>query len=195
MRAALGIVVSLLALLSSQAANAADLREIEVERADGIYMLQSVVWFDADIETVYRVFLDWDLSEQFSSVVVEARNLGSDATGDRGFYTRNRACVLFYCKSVERFGRVEYEPAVFIKAITDPERSDFHLSNETWEFTEEDDGTLIRYQLEMRPKFWIPPLIGPYVIKKKMRDDGVNALDRIEAIAQDREQEFKTDAE
>jgi hypothetical protein len=154
-----------------------------------------VVWFDAGIDTVYDVFLDWDLSEQFSSVVVEARNLGSDATGDRGFYTRNRACVLFYCKSVERFGRVEHEPAVFIKAITDPERSDFHLSNETWEFIEEGDGTLIRYQLEMRPKFWIPPVIGPYVLKKKMREDGVDALDRIEAIAQDKEQEQKLHAE
>ena len=187
MRAALGIVVSLLALLSSQAANAADLREIEVERADGIYMLQSVVWFDADIETVYRVVLDWDLSEQFSSVVVEARNTGSDATGDRGFYTRNEACVLFYCMSVERVGRVEHEPVAIIKAITDPEKSDFHISNETWEFEQEGDGTLIRYQLEMRPKFWIPPLIGPYVLKKKLREDGAAALNRIEAIATDKE--------
>jgi hypothetical protein len=74
-----------------------------------------------------------------------------------------------------------------IKAITDPEKSDFHVSNETWEFEEEGDGTLITYQLEMRPKFWIPPVIGPYVLKKKLRDDGAGALDRIEAIAQDKE--------
>ncbi len=195
MRLLASIVAGTFVLCASSLATAADLRDIQVERADGIYTLQSVVWFDAGIDTVYHVFLDWDLSEQFSSVVVEARNLGSDATGDRGFYTRNRACVLFYCKSVERFGRVEHEPAIFIKAITDPERSDFHLSNETWEFSEEDDGTLIRYQLEMRPKFWIPPVIGPYVLKKKMREDGVDALDRIEAIAQDKEKERKPDAE
>ena len=165
----------------------ADLREIEVERVDGNYTLQSVVWFDAGIDTVYHVFLDWDLSEQFSSVVVEARNTGSDATGNRGFYTRNEACVLFYCMSVERVGRVEHEPVAIIKAITDPEKSDFHISNETWEFEQEGDGTLIRYQLEMRPKFWIPPLIGPYVLKKKLREDGAAALNRIEAIAKDKE--------
>lgn len=169
-------------------AHGADLREIEVERVDGNYMLHSVVWFDAGIETVYNVFLDWDLSEQFSSVVVEARNTGSDENGDRGFYSLNRACVLFYCKSFERHGRVEHEPVSVIKAITDPEKSDFHLSNETWEFEEEGNGTLITYQLEMRPKFWIPPVIGPYVLKKKLRDDGVHALNRIEAIAKDKEQ-------
>ncbi len=179
-------IVGLLAAFTAPA-RGADLREIEVERVDGNYLLHSVVWFDAGIDTVYHVFLDWDLSEQFSSVVVEARNTGSDANGDRGFYTRNRACVLFYCMSVERRGRVEHEPVRLIKAITDPEASDFHLSNETWEFEEEGEGTLITYQLEMRPKFWIPPVIGPYVLKKKLRDDGANALDRIEAIAQDRE--------
>ncbi len=162
-----------------------DLREVAVDRVDGVYTMHSVVWFDADINSVYNVFLDWDLSEQFSSVVVESRNTGSDETGDRGFYTRNRACLLFFCKSVERTGSVEHEPYRFIKATVDPEQSDFHVSNETWEFSEEGNGTLIKYQLEMQPKFWIPPVIGPYVIKKKMADDGGEALDRIEAIAQD----------
>ncbi len=181
------LTISLLLLALAAAAPAADLREIEVDRVDGNYTLHSVVWFDAGIDSVYSVFLDWDLAEQFSSVVVEARNMGSDETGDRGFYTRNRACVLFYCKSVERFGSIEYEPVSFIKATTNPEKSDFHLSNETWRFEPEGRGTLITYELEMRPKFWVPPIIGPYVLKKKMRDDGVEALDRIEAIARDRQ--------
>ena len=181
--------------LFAAVAESADLRSVSIERVDGVYTMNSVVWFDARIDAVYNVFLDWDLSEQFSSVVVEARNTGSDANGDRGFYTRNRACVLFFCKSVERYGAVEHEPLKFIRATVDPERSDFHLSNESWEFAEENDGTLIVYQLEMRPKFWIPPLIGPYVLKRKMRDDGVEALDRIEVIAQNwdpRADEFAT---
>ncbi|MEO1247851.1 MAG: SRPBCC family protein [Pseudomonadota bacterium] len=164
--------------------SASDLRKVDVDRVDGVYTMHSVVWFDADIHSVYSVFLDWDLSEQFSSVVVEARNTGSDATGDRGFYTRNRACVLFYCKSVERQGSVEHEPLRFIRATTDPERSDFHVSDELWLFEKEGEGTLITYTLEMQPKFWIPPVIGPYVLKRKMRKDGTAALDRIELIAQ-----------
>ncbi len=172
-------------LTAAVGAEASDLREVAIDRVDGVYKMHSVVWFDADINSVYNVFLDWDLSEQFSSIVVESRNTGSDASGDRGFYTRNRACILFYCKSVERSGSVEHEPLQFIKAMADPEQSDFHISNETWQFEEEGSGTLITYELEMRPKFWIPPIIGPYVLKKKMADDGVEALDRIEAIAQD----------
>lgn len=183
------LVVTLLVLAAGTAA-ASELREIEIDEEGGRYTMHSVVWFDVPLDNAYNVFLDWDLSEQFSSVVVEARNTGSDASGDRGFYTRNRACVLFFCKEVERFGTIEYEPGVWIRATTDPEKSDFEVSNEVWVFEPEGVGTRITYRLEMDPKFWIPPLIGPYVLKKKMREDGVRALDRIEAIAKD----WKADA-
>ena len=185
MKRASTLLVLCIALAAFDTSRGSDLREVKVDREDGVYTLQSVVWFDADIHSVYHVFLDWDLSEQFSSIVVESRSTGSEETGDLGFYTRNRACIVWFCKSVERIGSIEHEPFRLIKATVDPEQSDFHLSNEVWQFEEEAEGTLIRYQLEMRPKFWIPPVIGPYVLKKKMRDDGVDALDRIEAIAQD----------
>ena len=40
--------------------------------------------------------------------------------------------------------------------------------------------------MEMVPKFWIPPVIGPMVIKRKLRSSGGDALDRIEELAQRR---------
>jgi len=40
------------------AAGAAELRNVEVDRVAGRYILTSKVWFDADIESLYGVFLD-----------------------------------------------------------------------------------------------------------------------------------------
>jgi hypothetical protein len=37
----------------------------------------------------------------------------------------------------------------------------------------------------MEPDFWIPPGIGPYLIKRKFRNNGGDAIDRIEAIARE----------
>jgi hypothetical protein len=37
----------------------------------------------------------------------------------------------------------------------------------------------------MKPKFFIPPLIGPAILKNKLKNGGVNAIDRIEALARD----------
>jgi Polyketide cyclase / dehydrase and lipid transport len=176
----------LLALASlPAAATAVELRDIEVDYADGIYSVDSEVWFDAPRHAVYSVFSDWDLSEQFSSVIVEARDLGPDENGQRGFYVRNRACFLFFCKSTERRGRVEATPDTLLAATADPARSDFERSDERWTFRSEAGGTLVGYSLRMKPSFWVPPLIGPYVVKRKLKSDGIHVLERIERIAQD----------
>jgi len=102
MRAPALLVVLL--CLAAGVSRAAEMRSIEVDYADGQYRLESVVWFDADPGAVYRVFRSWDLSSQFSSAIVEARDLEADALGRPGFYVLNRGCVLFFCKSLVRQG-------------------------------------------------------------------------------------------
>ena len=181
MRAALWATV--LCMVCGLAA-AAEMRSVEVEYENKHYTMQSEAWFDAPIEQVYAVFRDWDLSTQFSSAIVESRGLGPDENGLSQYYIRNRGCVLFFCLTFERYGYIESEPVSVLRAFADPETSDFLLCDEKWTFAEEDGGTTVVYDLSMRPKFWVPPGIGPYVIKRKLKNDGGDAIDRIEAIAQ-----------
>ena len=173
-----------LLLLVPTFASAAELRTVSVDKIDGHYVMHSEVWFDATIEQLFGVLIDYDLSTRFSSVVVEAKDVEPDEQGRPRFYSRYKACVLFFCMNFERNGYVESEPNVFIIAITDPETSDFKFSKEVWHFKSEDEGTMLFYDVDMEPKFWIPPVIGPYFIKKKLKSSSANAIDRIEVIAQ-----------
>ena len=157
---------------------------IEVDYDKGIYTMNSQVWFDATVEQVYEIFRYWDNSTKFSSSITESRDVEPDAQGRPQFYVRNKGCVLFFCTSFERRGYVEAELNEVIFAFVDPETSDFHLSNESWRFEKRNGGTVVTYDLEMTPKFWIPPGIGPYLIKRKLRRSGGNAIDRIEILAQ-----------
>ena len=171
-------------LLMPTAGHSAEMRSVEVEHDDGTYTMVSAVWFDATVEQVYIVFRDWDLSSKFSSSIVEAHDMEPDAQGRPQFYIRNRGCVLFFCKSFERQGYVEELPNKVLRAFANPETSDFHFSDESWKFVAEDGGTVVTYDLRMSPKFWIPPAIGPYLIMRKLKNDGGDAIHRIEAIAQ-----------
>ena len=162
------------------------MRTVHVEHDGKRYVMESEAVFNVGLEALYEVFLDYDLSPEFSSWVVDARNLVRE-DGRRGYFIRNRGCVMFVCQSTVRQGWVEHEPYRRIEATADPERSDFEVSNETWTFRQEDGATIVTYQLEMVPKFWVPPVIGPYVIKRKLRSSGGDALDRIEEIAQRRD--------
>ena len=165
-------------------ANAAEMRTVQVEYEGGYYYLESEVWFDVGRKAIFEVFLDWELAEEYSSIIVEARNVGPDEFGGMGYYIHNRGCILFFCKSALRNGSVTSEPYEYIRAIADPETSDFELSEEVWSFRIEDDGTIVRYEMKMKPAFWIPPIVGPYLMKRKLRNDGGDAIDRIEDIAQ-----------
>jgi len=44
-------------------------------------------------------------------------------------------------------------------------------------------GTKIRYTMEFQPGFWVPPVIGGYLVKKAMVSDGTEILNRMEAYA------------
>ncbi len=180
--AALSILAT---MLMAGTATAAELRDINVEHSKGRYTVYSVVWFDATVEQVFEVFRQWDLSTKFSSVIVESRDIEPDELGRPQYFVRNQCCLLFFCKSFVRQGYVELEVNEELRAFADPEISDFLLSNETWTFAREGSGTTVSYHLEMEPKFWVPPGIGPYFIKRKFRNSGGEAIDRIEAIAQD----------
>jgi hypothetical protein len=171
-------------LLVPALAGAAELKSVTVESVDGHYIMHSEVWFATDVEQLYEVLLDYDLSPRFSSVVVEARNVAPDEQGRPQFYSRMKTCLLFFCMDFERTGYIEMEANKFITATVDPEVSDFHYSKEAWYFAEEGDGTMLIYDVDIKPKFWVPPIIGPYFLKRKLKSGSANAIDRIEAIAQ-----------
>lgn len=166
---------------------AAELREVVVEKNDDRYKLRSETWFDVDRESLFRVLSDYDQFKKFTSTFVEARNVDPDAEGRPRFYTRMEGCVLLYCKSYIRSGYLELTPLSDIVAVADPEMSNFKYARERWQFIPDGDGTLLIYTFEMEPDFWIPPIVGPYVVKRALRSGGTDAVDRIEALAQGKE--------
>jgi len=168
-------------------ARGADLRDVSVEHVDDRYHLVSRAWFDASREDLFRVLTDYDRFHKFTSAFVETRDLAPDDAGRPQFFTRMEGCVLMFCKSMRRTGYLLLKPHREIVAIAYPETSDFHYSRERWRLEPEGDGTLMTYEFEMEPAFWVPPVIGPFLIKRELREGGIDAIDRIEAIAQGRE--------
>lgn len=177
------LLLAFVLLLAATTSRSAELREITVELEDDHYYLKSEAWMDASREDVYRVLTDYDLYVRISSGFVESRNVEADSDGKPRFYTRMQGCVLVFCKSFERYGHLILKPQIDIVAIVDPEVSDFDFSRESWELISEGDGTVMIYNFEMDPGFWVPPVIGPYYIKRTLRRGGTDAIQRIEALA------------
>ncbi len=173
----------LLLLFAAATAGTADLRDIAVVHEGDRYHLESEVWLAAPPEDVYRVLTDYDLFVRFTSAFVETYDVAPDEHGRPRFYTRMEGCMLLFCKSLVREGYLELEPQTEIVAVAVPARSDFKYCRERWRLVAEGGGTLLLYDFEMEPDFWVPPVIGPWVIKRTLREDGIDVIDRIESLA------------
>ena len=174
---------------------AAELKEVVVEEDGGRYYLRSEVVFNADQQSLYSVLTNFDLFVKFTSAIVESYNMEPDENGRPQFHARLEGCVLFFCRSYIREGYVETTAVSEITAFADPERSDFKFGKERWTLKVDEKGTRMVYEFEMEPDFWVPPLIGPYYIKRAMKSGGEQAINRIEVIAQAQMSETGPDTE
>ena len=174
---------TLLGLVLASLAWAATIRNVEIERVGDRYVLESDTYLDAPRAAVFRVLTDYDQFERISSAFDESRFVGPDADGTPLVYTRVEGCVLFFCKSLERVERLEFQSPGYIETTALPERSDFLFSRSTWELSPDRSGTRVVYRLEMEPDFWVPPIIGPMIIKRRLVSGGADAVTRIEDLA------------
>ncbi|MEL7022342.1 MAG: SRPBCC family protein [Pseudomonadota bacterium] len=170
----------------------AELRSIDVTHDDGVYKMISVTWIDAPVQGVFDVLTDYDEFERLSSIYDEAHYLELEDDASPKVYTRVEGCVWFYCQTMERTEVLTNLGVHCIRAVADPDESDFHSSDATWQLHEVDGGTEVHYAIVMEPDFFIPPLIGPYVLKKRLRNGGSDAIDRIESFAQASEADMDT---
>lgn len=163
---------------------AATIRDVTMNHDGTRYRLTSSTYMDAPREAVFRVLTDYERFDRISSVYAESRFLPPDNDGTTLVYTRVEGCVLFFCKSVVRVERMETEEPAFIRTTADPARSDFRYARSEWHLEPESRGTNVVYEMELEPAFWVPPVIGPWIIKRRLLRDGVDAVARIEGLAQ-----------
>jgi ribosome-associated toxin RatA of RatAB toxin-antitoxin module len=179
----LAILLGAALMPQSPAPQAAELIDVQVDLRNKRYRLYSEVQFDVGPKALYELLIDYEKFEKFTSAIVESKNIEPDERGRPGFYARMEGCVLLFCKSFIRNGYLLLTPIAEIVAIANPEESDFEFSRERWQLIPDSNGTLMIYDFEMEPAFWVPPVIGPYFIQRTLRRGAHRAVDRIEALA------------
>lgn len=168
---------------------AAELDSIRVSHENKIYLVRSSATLNAPIQDVYDTLIDFDNYEQFSSVYHDARWLERNDDDSGEIYTFTRGCILFVCRGFGRTESVVATRPTFIETRVDPARSKVRYGVSVWNIEAQGDQTKIDFALDFEPDFWVPPVVGPFVVKRFLRKGGVDALDRIEWLAQQRNDE------
>jgi hypothetical protein len=175
---------ALLALgLWAPVAVAGTIELLETTHANGRYTVSFEVVLDAVRDRVWPIMTDYERLPRVSKIITESRILKQTDANHHRVGVTLEACVLIFCKTIKRVVDIEARPQTEITVTDDPAFSNFSYAVERWRVAAEGPRTRLNYTAEVVPDFFIPPLIGPPVVKYFLRREiRLTALE-VEALA------------
>jgi len=186
-RVARAAAAALSALGAGALAGAATIDGLDVMKQRGRYSLEANAKLDATPESIYAVLTDFDDNaySRISRAYKESRYLDPADDGTPIVYTRMEGCMLWHCMTLERTERLETQAPRWIKSTVLPESSNFKHATSEWMLEPDGDGTMMSYKVELEPDFFVPPVIGPWYLKRTLSQGGLRAVTRIERLARE----------
>ncbi|NIR61327.1 MAG: hypothetical protein GWO02_18425 [Gammaproteobacteria bacterium] len=165
-------------------AEAAVIHVLEITHEHGEYRVDFVVRVQAPARSVYRVLTDYDRLERLSTVITAATLEASSGPHRHRVSSVLEACVAWVCRTMTQVQAVTERPPRSVDAEILPGPSDFERGHSRWRILELDGGsTRLVYHATVVPDFWVPPVIGPWLIERTFRRELVDAARRLEELA------------
>ena len=178
------ILLILYLVFFSAASFAGEIIYAHVEHEDNDYQLDLTMQIEAGQQGILALLMDHENFKELSDVMIES-GLVQDAPEDK---TRRRlvveTCIVFFCIKVVMVEDLEQFSDGRILAIMVPEESDFKYGRTEWQIEPLGPGrSEIKYRFQLQPDFWVPPAIGPFILKRKMVSEAFESILKIEGLA------------
>ena len=183
--------VSLWAAASLGCAASADAAEVlatEVTHIEDRYAVNFDVRLAAPPERLKRYLTDYANYASYFDSIRESRVLGRTRDGALRVHLRLYSCVLFFCRSATVVKDVTERPDGTITARIEPDLSDFREATEHWRIVPDRGQTRLLYQAQLVPKFYVPPLVGPWLLKRHIRRTLEYSAVKLETLANEKPQ-------
>jgi hypothetical protein len=170
-----------MALLCCTPLAAAQIETLKVDHADAHYRVSMRVMLDVPAARAYAVFADPLNLQRINPAVQEVQQLPDDQ-----LYTRVRVCAGIFCKTLRQQQQMRYAPRAdggHIWAQVIPQESDLRSGSAQWEFRAMGERTQLQFDADLEPSFWIPPLLGPWIVENSMREEAQRTSSGIENLA------------
>ncbi len=166
---------------------AASLERADIAVEEGAYHYIFVATLSANLQAVRGVVLD---VANFSRVNHEIRRSRLLQRMDDSSFKRQimlRHCLLVFCFNLDFVEHVILTPHGDITATILPAESSFRQGTARWHFQALDaHHTRISLQADQTPDFWIPPVIGPVLIKHSFVTEVDETVNNIERFANEK---------
>lgn len=173
--------VFLLGLLIITSVAHANNVHVEVEREGGTYNFNMQFVARAPAQRVLAIITDYNNLTQLSPLIKKSRVLSRNA-GVTRVELITEGCMLFFCKKIIRVEAASVLDDLSVETEFVPELSDFKSGHTRWTFESQGQNTMVNYQASMVPDFWLPPFVGPYMLKKQLHSQLQYTANKINSL-------------
>ncbi|MDJ0928171.1 MAG: SRPBCC family protein [Gammaproteobacteria bacterium] len=178
------VALAALLMVCCGVAAAVELHDMKVRKSGGQFHVTAESTMAAPVDFVYAILVDYENFHRLTSGIAETRPLPPAEDGALLSYTRIDSCVWFFCREIERVERVFLEPNRSVATEALPEHSDFKVYTTQWLLQPDAGSTRISFEATMHPDFWVPPLIGGWAIRNKLKRTAEQVGSQIEYMFQ-----------
>jgi hypothetical protein len=181
----------LAASLLAAPAYAYDLRELSIRHQGPDYRVSLDAELAAPAAAVYARLADFAaLSALNPSLQVQALSPAA-ADGRQHLLSQAEFCVLGLCRLLrhsQQLRSLKSGQGGSIVAVTEPPpASDFQSGESDWTVSELGEGrSRLRFESRLRPDFWLAPVVGPWMLERRLREETLITVQRLESQAQER---------
>lgn len=183
------VVVALTVLLGAGLVPVLSCQAAEVLRAD-VSNTEQRFEFDVEMtvgapaEHVWHVLTDFIHIYRLNPSIIESDILPSPEDGVARVRTVVRDCIFIICKRIERVEDVQAVGKGRLVTSVIGELSNISAGSSSWRVLRTGHSTRVQYRGRVEFQDFIPPVIGTYLVRKKLLENVKVSLANIERIAQ-----------
>jgi hypothetical protein len=174
-------------LFASEPAQAVAVDRIEISHEGRTYSVHFDVLIAADTTKARALLTDYRHWPRISAAINESRLLTTYSDGRQRVSVTFSTCVLLvFCRTLRQVKDMETGSARS-RYRTDlvPGEGDFASGTEVWEILPDAARTRLRYRATLVLGFDVPPLIGPWLLKRELHAELLRTAAGVEALARD----------
>jgi hypothetical protein len=163
--------------------HAGQVMSTSVEYHDGRFNIYAEVLIDLPESRVREILTDYESLPDVNEGIKKVEILLPRSPETVRMKLVSQVCLLFLCGDYSWVQDVESLPSGEITAIVDPQESDFYEGRSLWRLLAEGRQTRLVFEAYLIPNFWFPPLIGPWVIERKLDNALLETAAGVERMA------------
>ena len=154
----------------------------EFDYSDGTYTYEYSRQINGSSEKIFIILTDYEQYTKLNSNVQESRVISAPGQQIRRLL-KIRQCIFFFCFNLQMVEKV-VQSKFFIESSIIKDESNFLSGLASWELVKiSGNKTLVRLRASQTPAFWIPPFIGPTLIKSVLFKELEETFTNLEILA------------